>query len=299
MFYRIYFNLETPMLALPMITTLLTRLPANLLLTLLTLVTTIKTGEAGTKQTSDTTFKPNHYSFEVAATFYSRADIVHLQGEQQLETRPAVSTQLGFMYGRYWRNGLGFRVGIRWSLIPFTTRYNLPYQVVDTALKEYGDLGSWDYSHDINHWQFPIQLSYHATIKRNWGAKLSAGASIDLQSDGLVESTSNVFYEKNLQPTVMQLYYMRLNVNINRAVYVSMPIELMFSKRWLNKHALEFGIMYNVAFRPIAKGYYIFLPEKPNYSYGTIAIKNTFVALKVCYTLTAGKRVERMPQRLE
>jgi hypothetical protein len=248
---------------------------------------------------TDTAFKPNHYSFDVAATFYSRADVVHLQGEQRLETRPTVSTQLGFMYGRYWRNGLGFRVGFRWSVIPFTTKYNLPYQVVDTALREYGDLGSWESSYDINHWQLPIQLSYHATIKRNWGAKLSAGASIDLQLNGLIENDVNVFYEKNNQPAYVVLHYMRLNVNANRAVYCSMPIELMFSKRWLNKHALEFGIMYNVAFRPIAKGYYIFLPDKPNYSYGTIAIKNTFIALKVCYTLTAGKRQERMPQVLD
>lgn len=247
---------------------------------------------------ADTTFKQNHYSFEAGATFYSRADVVHLQGAQRLETRPAVSAQLGFMYGRYWKNGIGFRLGFRWSIIPLVYKYDLPYQVVDTALAEYGNLGSRWMFYDINHWQFPVQVSYYKPFRQSFAARLSAGLSVDWQANGQISSRSFVTYQKNSVPTQAELYNVLLNVNSRRAVHVSMPVELMFSKMWLGRHVLEFGIMYSVAFRPVASGYYIFLPDMPHYSYGTIAIKNTYVALKVCYTLLSGKRKDRLPQML-
>jgi hypothetical protein len=57
--------------------------------------------------------------------------------------------------------------------------------------------------------------------------------------------------------------------------------------------------MYSISFRPIAKGAYVFLPNSADYSYGTVSVKNTFIALKVGYTFIRGKRKERPPQVLD
>ena|GEM_PF-4606163 len=90
-----------------------------------------------------------------------------------------------------------------------------------------------------------------------------------------------------------------IDVNPQSKFFFSAPVELIISKLWKDKHALEFGLAYSIGFRPIGKGYYIYFPEKPEPSFGTISITNTYIALHVVYTFWRGKRKPASVLKLE
>jgi len=160
-------------------------------------------GNAAINYTSDTIFRMNRYTFEICPTFYNRAATVQLQGPYEINTRPAVSARIGFTYSRYWRNGMGFKTGVRWGMIPFNFKISSPQYGQTASYKD----GSYFIYYDITYWQFPLQACYHISMKKIFSMILSAGVSVDLLPDGQIESTASRTDDQLNNEQIFEKYY--------------------------------------------------------------------------------------------
>ena len=224
--------------------------------------------------TQDSLFRPNHYSFDITNTFYPAQKVLMPAGDASMAFKPAVFLQAGFTYSRFWKNGLGVKVGGRWGIIPLAVKFNYP--------SSYQGGGSPGPFYFYNYLQFPLCAAYRIRFKKDFNLEFSTGIALELvfPFDGVIglgTSSGNDLWDLYVEDD-------------SKPAYFDIPFEITASKVFNHKHELDFGLTYSLPVSAVGNGHYEF--NLPGYgsSSGSFNVRNTYVGIKVGYTFLAKPR---------